>query len=81
MEFEYLRLCQKAMESERSEATFEGLAAIPSELIEAEQNVSAEGEAFDASSVTHAMITPISLPKFRQVLGLTEIYNFLAMIY
>lgn len=58
MEFEYLRLCQKAMESERSEATFEGLAAIPSELIEAEQNVSAEGEAFDASSVTHAMITP-----------------------
>ena len=59
MEFECLRLCQKeAMESERSEATFEGLAAIPSELIETEQNVSVEGEAFDASSVTHAMITP-----------------------
>ena len=57
LEFECLRLCQKAMESDRSEATFEGLAAIPSELIETEQNVVGEGGAFDASNVTHAMIT------------------------
>ena len=52
-----LRLCQKVMEPERNEATFEGLAAIPSELIETEQNMSAEGGHFDASAVTHAMIT------------------------
>ena len=45
------------MESDRNDAAFEGLSAIHSELIETEQSVTAEGDHFDASTVTHAMIT------------------------